>query len=247
MTPVSSPIIIDQNPNGYRYSTEPFLLAHFVRPDASQRVLEVGTGCGVLALLLSLRAPDLKITAFEIQRSLYDRAVDNVLRNGLEDRIDVRHADFLEAARSLPPGGFDWIVGNPPYRKLNSGRLNPDPEKAVARHELKLSLPALVSAAAPLLKPQGRLALAYPPQRREEWVQALEAHGLAPVRSLTVYGHANAEPRILLLEAARTPSACPPDDRNLIMYNPDGSYTESMQAIYESFNYSGRSHRVRQK
>lgn len=245
--PVSSPMRIEQNPKGYRYSVEPFLLAHFVRPQVDDRVLEVGTGCGILALLLTFHQPDLRVTAFEIQQSLYDRAVNNVARNGLEACIEVRHADFLEAACGLPSAGFDWIVGNPPYRKLNSGRRNPDPEKAIARHELKLSLASLVAAAAPLLKPQGRIALAYPPQRKEEWMRELTANGLAPVRSLTVYGHRTAPPRIVLVEAARAPGPRQPEDRELVMYNPDGSYTESMQGIYESFNYSGRSHRVREK
>lgn len=242
--PVSHPIPIEQNPTGYRYSVEPFLLAHFARPVTGEQVLEVGTGCGILSLLLTSREPDLDVTAVEIQESLFQHAVRNVAHREREG-IRVEHADFLEWARSVPSASFDWILSNPPYRKRNSGRINPNPEKAIARHEIKLSLPELVAAAAPLLKPEGRLTLAYPPERREEWTAALHKNGLAPARSLTVYGHRHAAPRILLIEAARHHTVQQPEDRELIMYNPNGSYTEAMQTIYECFNHSGRSHRVR--
>ncbi|MCF8719842.1 tRNA1(Val) (adenine(37)-N6)-methyltransferase [Nitrospina gracilis] len=243
---MSHSISIEQNPTGYRYSVEPFLLANFVDPYPGQRVLEVGTGCGILPLLLTSREPGLDITAVEIQESLVRPAIRNVAQSGRAG-IRIHHADFLEMARDLPPSSFDWIVSNPPYRKRNSGRINPDPEKAIARHELKLSLPTLIAAAAPLLKPEGKLVLAYPPLRREEWMTELERNGLTPRRRLTVHGHHDTEPRILLVEATRTGNAGRCEDRTLVMYNPDGSYTGPMQAIYERFDYSGRSHRLREK
>ncbi|WP_442427366.1 MULTISPECIES: tRNA1(Val) (adenine(37)-N6)-methyltransferase [unclassified Nitrospina] len=225
---------------------EPFLLAHFVDPEPAQRVLEVGTGCGILPLLLTTREPKIDITGVEIQESLVRIAIRNVAQSGRAG-IRIQHADFLEMARDHPPSSFDWIVSNPPYRKRNSGRINPDPEKAIARHELKLSLPALIAAAAPLLKPHGKLVLAYPPLRRDEWVTELKRNGLVPRRRLTVHGHHDTEPRILIMEATQAELCGRCEDQTLVMYNPDGSYTGPMQAIYERFDYSGRSHRLREK
>ncbi|CCQ89186.1 conserved hypothetical protein [Nitrospina gracilis 3/211] len=243
---MSHSLSIEQNPTGYRYSVEPFLLAHFVEPEPAQRVLEVGTGCGILPLLLTSREPKLDISAVEIQESLVRIAIRNVAQSG-RTGICIHHADFLEMARDLPPSSFDWIISNPPYRKRKSGRINPDPEKAIARHELKLSLPTLIAAAAPLLKPHGKLVLAYPPLRREEWATELKCNGLAPRRRLIIHGHHDTEPRILIMEAMRAELCGRCEDQTLVMYNPDGSYTEPMQAIYERFDYSGRSHRLREK
>ena len=133
-------LFIEQNANGYRYSVEPFLLADFIEPLRGDRILDVGTGCGVIPLLLTRRHADLEILGIEIQPSLFKKAFYNVSRNGWENRIALLEGDFLELARDLKAGDWDYIISNPPYRKKNSGRVNPCKEKALARHELALTL-----------------------------------------------------------------------------------------------------------
>ena len=106
--------VIEQNPAGYRYSMEPFLLADFVRPRPGDHLLEVGTGCGILPLLLLTREPALRITALEIQESLARRALANVKQNARNAQVSVLHADFLEWVERPARGAFDWVLSNPP-------------------------------------------------------------------------------------------------------------------------------------
>jgi tRNA1Val (adenine37-N6)-methyltransferase len=237
-------IQISQNPNGYRYSVEPFLLAYWVRPAKKSRILDIGTGCGIISLLLMSRHVDLEITGVEIQSTLYQSALENVRANGWSDRIQVVEGDFQSVAGELEPESFDWIISNPPYRKANSGKINPCREKALARHELALTLETLVAASAPLLKPEGRIALAYPHYRLEEVMDQLQQHELNPARYVRVLGHDEVAPKICLVEAVKGLSQ-PVAEEILTIYHPDGSYTQTMKDIYASFNYPERSHRLR--
>ena len=238
-------VTIDQNSEGYRYSVEPFLLSDWVRPTEGSRILDIGTGCGIIPLLLLSRQENLDITALEIQNTLYQKAVDNVKSNGWSHRIRVLEGDYRSMARKWEPESFDWILSNPPYRKINSGKLNPCREKAIARHELSLTLEALVTASAPLLKPGGKIALAYPFYRLEEVMKQLREAQLCPTRFVRVIGHEKAVPKICLVEATKGEAPQIPREETLAIYHPDGRYTQTMQDIYASFNYPERSHRFR--
>jgi len=245
--PVSNPFIIQQPEAGYRYSAEPFILADWIQPRKGNQVLDVGTGCGIIPLLLARCQPDLRITAVEIQESLYRLALQNIKDNDLSSTINILHADFLSVADTLEAGTYDWVISNPPYRKPRSGRINPSREKAVARHELTLTMQSLIAASRPLLKPEGRLAVAYPAYRKDELCNQLNHHELHSYRWLHVSGCPKAEPRFVLVEAGIAPQPAPPTEESLVMYNPDGTYSRRMRNIYESFDYSGRSHRVWEK
>jgi tRNA1Val (adenine37-N6)-methyltransferase len=242
---IAEQVTISQNLWGYRYSVEPFLLAHWACPAKGSKILDIGTGCGVIPLLLMSRQADLKITAVEIQNSLYQSAVDNVEANGWPHRIRVLEGDFQAVANDLEPESFDWILSNPPYRKVNSGKINPCQEKALARHELALTLEALVAASTPLLKPGGKIALAYPFHRLEEVMTQLRKVQLNPTRFVLVFGHEEVAPKICLVEAIKGEAPQTPVEQTLTLYHLDGSYTQTMQEIYASFNYPERSHRLR--
>lgn len=107
-------VVISQNPEGYRYSVEPFLLAHWVRPTEGSRILDIGTGCGVIPLLLMARQANQEITAVEIQNALYQSAVDNVKSNGWSHCIRVLEGDYRSMTGEWEPETFDWILSNPP-------------------------------------------------------------------------------------------------------------------------------------
>lgn len=240
-----APVQITQKPEGYRYSVEPFLLADWVRPAGGSRILDIGTGCGIIPLLLMSRQADLEITAVEIQNSLALQAVDNVASNGWSGRIRVLEGDYPVLAKHWQPGTFDWILSNPPYRKVNSGKINPCRGKALARHELALTLETLVKASVPLLKPGGKIALAYPFYRLQEVMAQLRRHGLNPTRIVRVTGHRAAAPKICLVEGVQGEGPENPSEHTLTIYHPDGRYTQTMKDIYASFNYPERSHRLR--
>ena len=245
--PAVEKVQINQNSGGYRYSVEPFLLANWVHPPAGARVLDIGTGCGIIPLLLLTRQKNLEITALEIQPSLAEKAGENAFANGWSDRIRVKLGDFSEIAADFPNESFDWILSNPPYRKKNSGKINPCPEKALARHELAMTLETLVETSARLLKPGGKIALVYPFGRLKEVLKQLRGNLLIPSRVVRVYGHQEAEPKICLVEAVRDEGPSAPEESSLTLYHPDGRYTEALKNIYASFNYPWRSHRFREK
>jgi tRNA1Val (adenine37-N6)-methyltransferase len=238
-------VTINQRSEGYRYSVEPFLLAHWTCPAKGSSILDIGTGCGVIPLLLMSRQTDLAITGVEIQSSLYQSAVENVETNGWSHRIQILEGDFQSIASDLEPESFDWILSNPPYRKVNSGKINPCKEKALARHELALTLETLVATSAILLKPEGKIALAYPFHRLEEVMHQLREVQLNPTRFVRVFGHEEVAPKICLVEAVKGKAPQTPLEQTLTIYHPDGSYTQTMQEIYASFNYPKRSHRLR--
>jgi len=243
--PTLEQVTINQNPEGYRYSVEPFLLAHWVCPANGSRILDIGTGCGVIPLLLMSLQENLEITALEIQNTLYQSAVENVESNGWSQRIHVLQGDYSLMAGEWEPETFDWILSNPPYRKVNSGKINPCREKAIARHELSLTLETLAETSAPLLKPGGKVALAYPYYRLEEVMSQLRKVHLNPTRFVRVFGHEKTDPKICLVEAVKGEAPQTPLEETLAIYHPDGSYTKTMQDIYASFNYPERSHRLR--
>lgn len=236
-------LVIDQANTGYRYSIEPFLLADFISVLPDQSVLDIGTGCGIIPLLMVHREPTLNVTAVEIQDCSI--AEKNFQQNGMA--ISLIAGDFLKEADNLAPESFDHIVSNPPYRKIQTGRINPDSGKALARHELALNMGSLLDKSAPLLKHGGQISLAYPPERLGETLQELERRNLYPKMTRFVHGNLTAPAKIFLVSALKGKksdfSVAPP----LTVYNDDGSYSNEMTGIYASFNYTDRTDELGEK
>jgi tRNA1Val (adenine37-N6)-methyltransferase len=237
-------MIIEQSAQGYRYSVEPFLLADFIRVQPGFQVLDVGTGCGIISLLLMTLEPGLKITAVEVQKSLHDLARQNVAENGLSSHIQVIHGDFLQVAATMGNETFDLAISNPPYRKINTGRTNPNEEKAIARHELSLNLQSILKQSASLLKPGGKIALAYPPHRLTEVLSEMKQYTVFPSRLRFIHGTSGADAKIFLVEGVK---GCQVDcavEPPLTLCKADNSYTEEMRTIYDSFNHTDRSNHI---
>ena len=235
--------IIVQNDSGYRYSIEPFLLADFVRLRPGQEVLDIGTGCGIISLLMVYRESELKVTGIEIQDSAATNAEKNVTKNQM--KIKIIRGDFLNL--NLAPKQFDLIVSNPPYRKVNSGHINPDKGKALARHELKLSLSAMLDKTKSILKKDGHITLAYPPIRLQETLYELRIRELFPSRVRFIHGSKNSEAKIFLVEATNQKKSDLIVDPPLYVYNKDGSYSKEMKEIYDSFNCIDRAYHIGEK
>lgn len=237
-------MVIEQNNEGYRYSIEPFLLADFVHLQAGNSVLDVGTGCGVIPILLTQREPDIKVTAVEVQESLHTLAVKNMRNNKLADRVQSIHGDFLQVAPTLEKQTFDLAISNPPYRKANTGRKNPNEEKAIARHEISLNLVSILELSAPLLKPGGKIALAYPPLRLNETLSEMKTWGLTPSRLRFVHGNRKAEAKIFLVEGIKGSRPDCVVEAPLYVYANKNSYTDEMKQIYDSFDHIDRADHI---
>jgi tRNA1Val (adenine37-N6)-methyltransferase len=235
-------LVIGQQETGYRYSIEPFLLAHFVSLLPGQSVLDIGTGCGIIPLLMVQRQADVHITAVEIQDS--SQAQKNIHDNAMETQISLIHGDFIKEAENMATESFDHIVSNPPYRKVQTGRINPDSGKAMARHELTLNLGSLLDKSVRLLKRGGQISLAYPPERMTETLRELESRNLYPRLARFVHGTGQAPAKIFLVSALKDKksdfSVAPP----LTVYNGDGTYSKEMEEIYASFNHTDRPHEL---
>jgi tRNA1Val (adenine37-N6)-methyltransferase len=225
-------LTVVQDTGGYRFSLDAFLLADFVPPSCSGPLLDLGTGCGIAALLLARRFPHVSIVGLELQHTLATSARQNVVRNDLHDHITILRADARQVHTLLPAARFGTVVCNPPYRAVGSGRLNPNAIRAMARHELTLTQQQLVRACRHLLCPGGVLVMVYHPSRLPELSARLMAAHLRPRRMRLVHSTLQEPASMVLLEAVRggrhALTVLPP----LQVYDEQGNYTPEMQAIF---------------
>ncbi|SLM27388.1 putative SAM-dependent methyltransferase [Desulfamplus magnetovallimortis] len=159
---------------------DPFLLTEHVinLMNGKERVLEIGTGSGVMAIILASQCQlsDTTITAVEIQSSLYEVAKKNITSNGMQSKIKLIHDDIIKMKSREKGGEFDMVISNPPYQKKNSSRINHDTEKAIAKHEITLDMEQLICCAAYFLKQNGSLHLIYPAGRTRELLYNMKHH-----------------------------------------------------------------------
>lgn len=196
-----------------------------------EAALELGTGCGIVSLLLACRYPRLKLTAVELQPSLADLARRNVLLNRLQDRITVVEADMAQLPSLWAGRTFPAILSNPPYRPLACGRINPDPERAVARHEVKGSLELVAQVAARLLAPGGRLLLIYPVWRLVHLLVTLRAHHLEPKKLRCLHSRQGKPAKLVFVEARQGSGEELRLEAPLVIYEEDGRYTPEVAAM----------------
>lgn len=218
---------------GYRFSVDAVLLAHFFTPAPEARILDLGAGCGVVSLILSHRWPAVSLVALEVQARLAEIIRRNVAGNGLENRITVIEGDCRRIATLLPQGSCDWVAANPPYYPTGSGRHHPASERAKARHEILGGLSEMAQAAAFALKAEGRAAFVYPAARAVTLLGVLRENGLAPERLRLAHPWLGAEAKLALVEAVKDGGeglvVLPPF---FICQEKDGGYTAEMASMY---------------
>lgn len=194
---------IIQKRYGYRFSIDAILLAGFIGVPEGESVIDLGTGCGVIPILIAHRTHAKSIVGVEVQKDLAEMANRSVELNGLSGRIKILHEDLNNLAGSFGPETFDMVVSNPPYRKARSGRINPDSQKAIARHEIKCSLQDILRVSRYLLKPRGKVCLIFPVVRFGDIMSQLRGTGLEPKRLQIVYPNMNSEAKLVLIEACK--------------------------------------------
>lgn len=227
------PLSILQPARGYRYSVDSVLLAAFAAPHAGTSVLDLGTGCGVLLLLLSRLAPVVRRgTGIELQEELAAFAQRNLERNSLAGRFEVHCADFRNDIAALSGSAFDLVICNPPFGKVGGGRHSPDAARQVARHEVACTLADVFRAAARFLGPRGRFALVAPVERLPELFALAEAFGLArrAVRLVHPFPHRPANRVLFLAGRRRVPrlQVLPP----LCLYTGKGRYHPEVELLF---------------
>lgn len=225
-------IVLTQPKTGYRFSIDAVILAHLVCPAPGETVLDLGTGCGVIPIMLAYRNPDIQLLGIEIQRPLFDLARQNVADNGMTSRIRIIGRDIGDLALADIGGPVDLVVTNPPYRKLDSGRINADSQRAIARHELKIDLDTLLQTARRMLNKSGRFGVIYPSVRTVDLLSAMRSSGLEP-KTLTMI-HSNPASSARLVAVAGVKGGRPGMEVGppLHLYQDDGTYTPALDAMF---------------
>ena len=224
---------ICQEQKGYRFSLDAVLLAGLTHIRKEDRVIELGTGCGVIPLVLAYRAKtERKIAGVEIQPELAELARKNVNENNFGDRIEIYEMDIREISSGFEAGSFDLALSNPPYRKPGTGRINPDRQKALARHELTATMADVLGAAAFLLRQGGRVALIYPAARLANLLRSALDHGLSPKRMTLIYSYPRGPGRLVHLECRKGGGEELKVEQPFYIYGENRLYSDAMQKLY---------------
>ncbi len=224
-------IRVRQSRAGYRFSLDAVLLAFYASRRPGGKVLDLGTGCGVIPLILSRRDPSRLIHGVEIQKTLADIAIINVKENGMKDRIAILSMDMRDLAREMTAGPADLVVGNPPFRKRESGRINPNRERAEAMHEIRITLREVIKTAHRMLSRNGRFMAIYPADRLTGVLSHMRSAGLEPKGVRMIHSRPDREARRVLVEGVkgggRGVKIAPP----LITHREDGAYTDEVERM----------------
>ena len=223
---------IIQDPGRFCFGMDAVLLSGFARVKEGERVLDLGTGTGIIPILLEAKTRASHLTGLEIQPDSADMAKRSVALNGLSDKIDIVQGDIREAAGIFPAASFDVITCNPPYITDGHGLTNPEAPMVIARHEVKCTFADVAAAAAKLLVPGGGFFLVHRPFRLAEIIVTLSALKLEPKRMRLVYPFADREPNMVLLEARRGGKSRLSVEKPLVVYQAQGVYTDEITDIY---------------
>ena len=223
---------IIQSPHAFRFGMDAVLLADFARPAAHSRVCDLGTGTGILPLLLYGRAPDITCDAVEIQPDAAERARRTMRLNGLTERITVHGRDLRDVKAFLPHAAYDLVVCNPPYSPEEASLPSPKPALRSARQEGTCTLSDVAAAAQWLLRHHGRLALMLPAARLTDAFDILRAHRLEPKRLRLVHAASHRPARLALIEAMLYAHPGLAVDPPLITQDADGKDSAEVRRIY---------------
>jgi tRNA1Val (adenine37-N6)-methyltransferase len=225
-------VSVKQERNGYRFSLDAVLLAGHVKTKSGDRILDIGTGSGIISLILAYRNPQISIYGIEVQKSLADIAAWNVRDNNFEDRVKILCADIKNLNTNMVSGPFDIIVCNPPYRKAESGRINPDNQRAVARHEIDITIGDILKAGSRLLNISGRFIIIYPSERIADMFTGMRLSGIEPKFFRFIHSKSTSESKLVIVEGIKGGRTGAKVVSPLVIYNDDGTYTDEVKSIF---------------
>ncbi len=223
---------IIQDPERFCFGMDAVLLSGFASAKEGDRVLDLGTGTGIIPILMEAKTSAAHFIGLEIQEDSADMARRSVRLNHLEEKIDIITGDIREAVSLFGAASFDVVTSNPPYMTENHGLTNPAAPKAIARHELLCTLEDVISRAAKLLRPGGNFYLVHRPFRLVDIIVLLREYRLEPKRMKMVYPFIDKEPNMVLIQASRGGKPRMTVEKPLIVYKEPGVYTQEIYDIY---------------
>ena len=227
-------IAIRQSREGYRYSVDALILAHHVSPKPGDRILDLGTGCGILPIVLGFQYPETVFYGIEIQQELADIARQNVRENGMQNQIEIICSDFKTLRQNQFQAPMDMVISNPPYRRAASGRINPNSQRAVARHEIKATLADVAAVAGRMLRTAGKLVVIYSAERLTDLLVQLRAVRIEPKFIRFIHSGQESEAKLVLLKGVRAANPGLKVGAPLVMYGDDGAYSEEVNAMFQA-------------
>ena len=225
---------IIQDPGRFCFGMDAVLLSGFAKVKSGEKVLDMGTGTGIIPILLEAKTKGKAFIGLEVQPESAEMAERSVRLNGLEHKIQIVTGDIKEAGRIFAPASFQVVTCNPPYMIAEHGLQNPDQPKAIARHEVLCTLEDVITQASRLLMTGGRFYMVHRPFRLAEIMTELCAHGLEPKRMRLVYPFVDREPNMVLIEALKGGKPRITVEKPLIIYKEPGKY---MDEIYDIYGY----------
>lgn len=223
---------IIQNPERFCFGMDAVLLSGFAKVKPGEQALDLGTGTGIIPILLEAKTEGKHFTGLEIQAESADMAARSVAYNGLEDKIDIVIGDIKDASHLFGASSFDVITTNPPYMIGKHGIKNETDAKAIARHEILCDLSDILRESAKLLRPGGRFYMVHRPFRLAEIFCKMVEYHIEPKRMKLVYPYIDKEPNMVLIEGLRGGKSRITVEKPLIVFQKPGVYTEEISDIY---------------
>ncbi len=223
---------IIQHPDKFCFGMDAVLLSNYAKVKPGEKCLDLGTGTGIIPILLAAKTKGEHFTGLEIQPGSVEMATRSVRYNNLEDRIDIVEGDIKEAAAIFGPSTMHVVTSNPPYMTNHHGLKNPTDAKAIARHEVLCSLEDVISQTARVLVPGGRCYFVHRPFRLVEIFTLMKQYKLEPKRMRLVYPYKDREPNMVLIEGVRGGGPQLTVEAPLIVYEAPGVYTQEIYDLY---------------
>ncbi len=225
---------IIQNPKKFCFGMDAVLLSGFASVKPQETVIDLGTGTGIIPILLEAKSQGQHFVGLEIQKESADMAARSVAYNGLQEKISIEVGDIKDAANIFGASSFDVVTSNPPYMTRNHGLINDGDAKTIARHEVLCDLEDVIASTAKLLKPGGRCYFVHRPFRLVEILSLMSQYKIEPKRMQLVYPYVDKEPNMVLIQGLRGGKSRLTVEKPLIVYREPGVY---MPEIYDIYGY----------
>lgn len=224
---------IIQNKNGFCFGIDSVILSDFaknVKPNSN--IMDLGTGTGILPILLSAKTEAKKIWGIEIQEDVANMAKRSILLNKLEEKIEIINENILNLESKFEKNSIDVIVTNPPYKKKGTGVINEKESKLISRHEITASLEDFIEISSKLLKYKGEIFMVHRPERLVDILYLMRNKKIEPKNIRFVYANKESEPKLILVRGVKNAKEFLKVEKNLYIYNEDGNYSDEILKIY---------------
>lgn len=224
---------IIQDSEGFCFGMDSVLLSDFAKDiKENAKIIDLGTGTGIISILLSKKIKQKKIIGVDIQKEVCDMAQRSVILNKLEDTIEIINEDIKNIEKVFEKGSFDAVITNPPYKKINTGLVNDNKLKLISRHEIAANLEDFIKVSSYLLKSNGSLYIVHMPERLADILNLLRHYQIEPKQMQVVYPQKNKEPNLILIKGVKNAKPFLKIKKPLFIYTDKGEYTEDILEIY---------------